>query len=120
MGAFNIIEAPCICPACQAEAVISAQAHVAASFLGDESGRFSGRTYRLSERMAWWPEMDAKHGAWPEGGDPSQRPLIREACYAKCTRCHAALCAVVEFQDLAAVRLVQVSLEADWPAGYLR
>jgi hypothetical protein len=120
MSAFNWIEASCRCPACKAGATLRAQTHVASSFDGTEQGRFSGRTYRLGEQMAWWPSESPLHAAWLEGRDPAHRPLAGEACYAECQRCHAELCVVVEFEDLKPVRIIQVSLASEWPVGYLR
>ena len=120
MSAFNSIEAICLCPACKTEATLSAQTHLASSFTGSEQGRFSGRTYRLGELMAWWPLEDPRYEAWLEGSDPSHKPLVREACYAECSHCHAELCTVIEFHELKAIRFVQVSLASEWPEGYLR
>ena len=120
MSAFNYIEATCICPACKTEATLSAQTHVASSFSGDERGRFAGRTYRLGEPMAWWNANDPRHASWQESCDPAHRPRLGEACYTECTRCHAELFAIVEFEDLKAARFVRVSHASEWPAGYLR
>ncbi|WP_157603835.1 hypothetical protein [Rhizobacter sp. Root1221] len=120
MSAFNWIEAPCICPACRTSAMLRAQTHVAASFQGNGQGRFSGRTYRLNESLAWWPPTDPRYLSWQEGCDPAHRPLIEEACYAECLSCHAELCAILEFNDLKAVRIIQASVEPEWPAGYQR
>lgn len=120
MSAFNWIEASCICPACKASATLRAQAHVAASFQGNEQGRFSGRTYHLNESLAWWPTTDPRYLDWLEGCDPGHRPLIEETCYAECLSCHAGLCAILEFTDLKVSRIVQVSVESEWPTGYLR
>lgn len=120
MSAFNCIEAKCTCPACKAPAVLRAQAHVAASHQGNEQGRFSGRTYRLNESLAWWTQEDPRYVSWQESCDPSHRPRIEEACYAECLNCHAELCVVLEFKDLAATRVVRASVASEWPTGYLR
>jgi len=120
VSAFNYVEAKCKCPACKTETTLRAQVHVAASFDGNEQGRFSGKTYRLGEPMAWWLAEDPRHMTWSEGSDPTHKPHIGEACYAECLGCHAELCAIVEFQDLKAARVALVSLASEWPVGYLR
>ena len=120
MSAFNWIEASCICPACKSLAILRAQTHIAASYQGNEQGRFSGKTYRLNESLAWWPPADPRYPSWQEDCDLAHRPLIEEACYAECLSCHAELCAVLEFKDLRAVRVVQASVASEWPIGYLR
>jgi hypothetical protein len=120
MSAFNTIEVQCTCPACKALALLRAQAHVAASHRGSEQGRFSGRTYRLNEALAWWPSSDPRHLSWQENCDPAHRPRIEEACYAECLSCHAEVCVVLEFKELKAARVVRTSIVSEWPTGYLR
>jgi hypothetical protein len=120
MGAFNWVTFESTCPACGTKTRIRAQTHIAASYDGDSSGRFHDRPYGLDVVMAWWRRGDRRFDSWTDSADPGHLPSIREACYSDCQDCKADLCAVLEFQDLRATRVVLISLEAAWPEGYLR
>ncbi len=120
MSAYNWIESEGACPECRVRAIVRAQTHIASSFDGDSTGRFFDRTYPLGGEMAWWPKGDRRYLEWDERADPQSRPAVREACYAECRKCGANLCVVVEFEEIRPARIVSISLEQDWPVGYLR
>lgn len=122
MGSYNWLDFPAHCPACRTIATVRAQTHVASDYgAGDEDGRFHDRTYRLGIPMAWLPPSHRKYDTWREKCDSSHTSPPQEACYSSCLSCNAELCAVVEFDNrIAAVRIVHLSLEADWPEGYWR
>lgn len=117
MAAFNWVELEHECPACRSKALLRAQTHVASSFSGT-THRFMDRTYRLDERFAWWPADDRRYALWKQNADAAHTPLVREACHATCLGCNADLCVVLEFEELAAVRVLGVSLESQWPRSY--
>lgn len=120
MAAYNHVEFDSLCPACGTTQKLSMQTHVASSYSGDERGRFFDLTYRIGEAMRWWPADDPRHAAWREGGDPGHTSPVREACYATCTGCRAELCVVLEFDGPTPSRVVAVTLESQWPEGYVR
>ena len=74
MAALNWISLEGTCPKCRSVATIRCQTHVAADYGGDATGRFHGRTYHLSERMAWWPETGAALGSRLAAGLPPMNP----------------------------------------------
>jgi hypothetical protein len=121
MGAFNWIVIERICPACNQPASIHCQTHIAASYDGDETGRFHNRKYRIGEPMAWWTTEHKNYSEWRECGEPDQPPdSAVEACYAECKECGADLFAVIRFEHLKAVEILASGLEDDWPEEYLR
>lgn len=122
MSAFNWIVVHARCPSCGQQTEIRCQTHVASTYAGDARGRFHDREYNLGEKMFWWPETDARSLEWRanaslrESGDDYED----EACYATCSACRAALCAVVRFRGACPERLLGVTTEENWPAGYER
>jgi hypothetical protein len=100
------------CLACGEETTLRCVAEVAASEHGDASGPFSGRVYRLGERMAWWP----RDCAWRFEGVPNQPPgQALEVCPATCEHCAAALEVVIRYRELVPNEVVEVRVP--WPLG---
>ncbi len=62
--------------------------HAAASFDGDETGRFCHRIYRDKDKIAWWDNGKIVHD--DDGNDLSQGP-ITECAGAHCPKCHGRL-----------------------------
>lgn len=120
MSAFNYVEVDEVCPACRQQRKLSAQVHVAASYAGDERGRFHDKTYQLGQAMDWWRAEDPRHAGWADGGDPAHRSPVQEACYATCSGCQAQLCVILEFDGPRPSRAAAVTLESQWPHGFLR
>ena len=120
MSAYNWIELTGMCPACQSSQNLRAQTHVASSFSGDERGRFSNRSYRLGEAMAWWLPNDSRYPDWFKSCDPAHMSPVQEACYSECVGCRAELCVVVEFDGPTPIRAVAVTPASQWPEGYSR
>jgi hypothetical protein len=121
MAAYNWIIIEGHCPSCKQPAPIRCQTHIASSYDGDETGRFFDRVYRIGSRMAWWPEGHKDFDRWRENSEPGQPPnLAVEACYSKCGKCGIDLFAVIRFNDLKPIAVVEVGLESQWPEGYVR
>jgi len=120
VSAYNWIDFESRCPVCRAAGRIEAQTHVAASYDGDDTGRFHDRHYALGEPMAWFPAADPRYPQWRMAGEPSGSDGTVEACYASCAASHHRLCAVVEFVSLVALRVVDVTPESAWPQGFAR
>ena len=118
MGAFNWIVIDSACPVCGVTGEIEAQTHIASSYEGDSSGRFSGRTYHMGERMAWWEPEDQRYRSWAEGSDDLHPGSVVEACYSSCKSCGSDLYAVIEFRDLVPFQTQDVGLEDEWPEGF--
>jgi hypothetical protein len=121
MAAFNYVVFIADCPACSTSSTIRAQFHVASAYDGDESGRFFGRTYEIGDIVRWWPPDDPRFDDWKESADPARPNEVIEACYAECESCKAELCAVVRFDDDVRIAAFEhISIEAEWPRGYLK
>jgi hypothetical protein len=121
MAAYNWIVIEEKCPSCQQWGSIRCQTHVASSYDGDETGRFLDRVYRIGDEMAWWPRGHRKFEVWREEGEPNQpSEYALEACYSKCGGCGAELYAVIRFQHLKPIEVVEVGLESHWPESYAR
>jgi hypothetical protein len=121
MAAFNWIEIEGACPCCGQQGIIRCQTHVASDYDGDATGRFHERSYRLGERMAWWPPGHPSYEHWREASEPG-RPegeTVEAAC-ATCGSCAAELYAVLRFRDLRPVEVLKLGPERDWPPGYSR
>ena len=118
MSAYNEITIDLACPSCARIGQVRAQAHVAADFDGDHTGRFCGREYRIGERMAWWHEEDPRHAGWtdPDGGTPSDS--VDECCYARCGACASELFALIHFLNLRPTAVLSLGLVEDWPPDY--
>lgn len=120
MSAFNWVEFDDGCPVCGETTLIRAQCHLAASFEGDERGRFSGNTYRLGQELFWWDDNREGKPPWYEGGVPvsARVDTVRECCYASCVVRGHNLFAVVEFSNKRATRVIEIGPEEEWPATY--
>lgn len=118
MAAFNWIDFIANCPACQKRTTIRSQAHVAASFDGDETGRFCQRVYTLGEKLPWFPRGHRKYNTWHHRGDTWKEDDAREACYSTCQSCNAKLYAVIKFVNFTPVKVLDIGLESNWPEGY--
>lgn len=102
MGAYNWLKFEARCPACGRIAELRAQIHVAASYNGDETGRFFGRTFQLGERMPWFPHDHKKYLKEWDASDGVLTPLgsgHEESC-AYCLSCESELIVTVEFNNL--------------------
>jgi hypothetical protein len=85
------------CPVCGEAGEIHARTQVAASAHGDARGPFCGRTYKIGQRMAWWPG----DVAWRFEGELHQPwDSALEACPSECASCGAALSALIRFKNL--------------------
>jgi hypothetical protein len=121
MAAYNWIIADESCPSCQQRGPVRCQTHIASSYDGDETDRFCDRVYRIGDRMAWWPPGHQAFDLWREDSEPGQPPnRAVEACYSECGKCGAELFAVIQFEDLKPIAVVEVGLESQWPEGYSR
>jgi len=120
MGAYNWIQITASCPSCERDSAIRCQTHTASSYDGDDSGRFHDRTYQLGEVMRWFPASDPRVNSEEKPIFPAGQPEDHEACYSDCTNCGANLCVVIRFQGLTPIQVLHVSLESDWPTGYLK
>jgi hypothetical protein len=112
MGAHNRIDHEIVCPSCRRLAVIRIQFHYAASFDGDERGRFCDRWYRIGREPS-----DPRFAQLNEDGirDDATPGRILEYCYSRCRTCDAELFAAVAFQDLTILEVLHVGLELDMP-----
>jgi hypothetical protein len=120
MAAFNWIELESTCPVCSEATIIRAQSHVAASFESDEQGRFCQRTYKLGDKMRWWPRGNNDYDKWMIGGkkeieDPDS---VRECCYATCVAHADRLYVVLAIADLVVRGVLEIGPEEKWPASY--
>ncbi|MEQ8767163.1 MAG: hypothetical protein RL885_24850 [Planctomycetota bacterium] len=113
MGAFNWILIDATCPACQMSVTMRCQTHAASDYGGDDTGRFHDREYRLGERMARWPKDDRRYDDWNHPEDMDGPGENQERTYAHCPSCEAQLIAVIAFEDLVAMRVLDVSLDDD-------
>ena len=121
MAAYNWILLETTCPQCGTVGPLRCQTHIASDFGGDQSGRFCHREYVFGQRMAWWSVDDRYYHHWAEeDGEPLPDGSFAEACYADCSHCGAHLCALLRFENLIPCELLRLSLESDWPPGYLR
>lgn len=120
MSVFNWIDATALCPVCRPLATIRAQSHVAASFDGDERGRFCQALYALGEPMRWWPPGDSRFAEWKAGAHKSDGNFAEECCYSDCLRCGADLYTVIRFSDVKPEEVTAVGTVADWPPAYPR
>lgn len=123
MAAFNWISIDDACPSCGQRGTIRAQTHVASDYGGDERGRFHDREYRLGDEMVWWPAGHPQFTAWKLGNavhPPTDPDDDEEACHAAWRACGAELFVVLEFHDRRPTRVIQVGLERNWPATFLR
>lgn len=122
VGAYNWIKLDNMCPVCGRESAIVCQTHAAASFDGDQTGRFHERAYRLGERMAWWPPDDPRFGSWRVNGRRDGKYVApgvdEEACYAKCGASGHELYAVIRYRNLVPEAVLDVGAIADWPGEY--
>lgn len=118
MAAFNTILLDAICPICRQNASIECQEHVAASFDGNDSGRFCMREYRIGDQLAWWKQDDKKYKS-PIPLDAKQaEDDILECCYATCQKCNGDLYAVIRFEGLLIKELVELGPEENWPEDF--
>jgi hypothetical protein len=117
VGAYNWIDFEGNCLHCGETGPIRCQTHVAATYSGDETGMFHGRTYRVGERMAWWPDrQDWRDSFYAVSQlDPSE---VEEACIGHCGSCGSELCVVIRFRDRAPVEIRAISRGSAWPRGY--
>ncbi len=112
MSAYNDLLVDAVCPSCAQRESLRFQMHTAASFDGDESGRFCLREYGLGERLAWWPPSDSRHSTWLESADDTATsPTPTEFCYGECTRCQAHLTAQVLYRDLRPTEIRDLALD---------
>lgn len=121
MGAFNDILVPDPCPVCGA-GMHSCQTYVAASFSGDENGRFCDGLYAIGERMRWWPESDARYPEWREGSFKARDTLPEntdlDAGYTQCPGCNTWLYVIIRFVDCTPVAIEGIGPEAEWPPAF--
>ena len=124
MAAYNWLAVDTACPACESLGTLRAQTHVGASFAGDEQGRFCHATYRVGERMRWYPPEHARYATWraelwttkPDGLADNEDI---ECCTAECSACAShELWLLVRFRDLAAVEVLGAGTTETWPKGY--
>jgi myo-inositol catabolism protein IolC len=122
MSAFNWVKFYAICPKCCELAHIESQCHVASSFEGDEMGRFCNNVYRIGEKMRWWKINNVHWKPWAEidGSIREEDSFIKECCYSTCCNCNADLYSIIAFEDITPVKVVDVGMEENWPADYLR
>src|SRR5262249_22590259 len=103
MTATNTVLFDALCPVCGQSAEFRARTQVAASLHGDARGPFSGRVYKLGQRMAWWPG----DCAWRFEGELHQPwDTALEACPSECVSCGAVLSALIRFKDLVVEKLL--------------
>jgi hypothetical protein len=123
MSAFNWILFASRCPVCEREVELRCQAHVAADYGGDGTGRFHDREYHLGEKMAWWMENDPRYLDWRYGGklgELQNEEVDWECCSTECPSCAAELYAVIQFDGPRAAMVLDVGLGSNWPSEYLK
>jgi hypothetical protein len=120
MAAFNWIEFEEKCPVCLVMTCIRAQSHIAASFEGDNHGRFCQQTYRVGEKMRWLGDGNNNYNKWMTtgAGVVRQEGAVFECCYANCIANGDRLYAVVKVENLIIGKIVEMGPEDDWPVLY--
>jgi hypothetical protein len=124
MAAYNWVVFQATCPVCGRHARVRAQTHVASSFDGDERGRFADREYEIGQALYWWPRTHRAFDTWRDAGivtpDLSEPDRVEDACYARCSGCHAELFAVIVFHVNVPVAVKELGPESAWPARHPR
>jgi hypothetical protein len=122
MSAYNWIEIEDYCPSCKKKSLIKCQTHFCSEYDGDDSGRFHDRTYKLGDRMAWWPISDKRFSGWRESnlGDNYGCDASSECCCSECMSCGAELFVVIDFVECSPSKVLNMGLEIDWPEEYLK
>lgn len=114
MAAYNYVVFDETCPACGIRATLRAQTHIASDYEGDKTGRFMENEHKLGERMRWFARDSQDYDTWATWGWLLGTEEVREVCPANCMACGAKLYAVLEFVDVAPVRVREVGMESDW------
>ena len=122
MSAYNWIKIEGHCPSCGIETGIKCQTHFCSDYDGDDTGRFHDRTYKLGDRMGWWPSTFPKYSEWYEGNSKNKRGYgaSTECCYSECLNCGAELFVVIRFNECTPVEVSKLGLEANWPEEYFK
>jgi hypothetical protein len=120
MAAFNWIEMTTRCPVCSETTLVRAQLHIAASFDGDEVGRFCDVSYSVGDKMRWWQGDHPHFHDWMLIGEQTDTNTVRECCYACCSAAGDRLYLIVEVSDLLIRQIVEVGSEDAWPAKFLK
>ena len=124
MSAYNWLEIDEKCPACGQTAGFRFQTHVASDHGGDATGAFFDNTYRIGQRMRWWPKSDSRFADWRSGGlkdthlIPEDEDL--ECCEAECPRCHSEIFFVVRIRDFVFCGVCTSGLASHWPDAFYK
>lgn len=100
---------------------IRCQTHIASSYEGNDSGRFHDKEYKLGEKMAWWQPLEPKYRSWRDGDNrkvtDDNEAVAFECCLASSEQ-NDSLYAVIKFENLVPVEIVEFGNECDWPEGF--
>ena len=121
MGAYNWVLSQQRCPACRQLSTIKSQLHIAASFDGDENGRFSNREYHLGDTLNWFTGTrleKAYDNSYKITPDPPG--VATECCYSTCNSCNFEGFVIVTLQQLKLSSITAVEALEDWPEDYYR
>src|SRR6218665_807698 len=119
MGAYNWILSRQKCPACHQITTIKSQLHIAASFDGDESGRFCNREYYLGETMSWFKGPGTPRNC--ETGNKKEPELPgtdTECCYSSCSNCNFEGYVIVSLKQLKLISITAIEQLDNWPDEY--
>ena len=109
MSAFNYITFSGTCVYCKENTQIEVQTHMAASFNGDDQGRFCLFHYNLGETMRWWPANHPEFDQWIDfRAHPTENNTYLEDCYGACKNCDQELIAIIEFKNLTPIALREI------------
>lgn len=122
MSALNWIEVQGHCQSCKEKTLIKCQTHFCSDYDGDETGRFHDRSYKLGEKMAWWPGADVRYSEWMESNADNKHgcDLNTECCYSECGSCKAELFVVIKFKECVPTEILETDLVSNWPKGYYK
>lgn len=120
MSARNWILSRQKCPACDQITTVKSQLHIAASFDGDESGRFCNREYYLGDRISWFNGPDSRQKHWEAGNkkEPDLPGLDTECCYSSCSACHFEGYVIITLEQLKLVSITAIAHLDNWPDSY--
>jgi hypothetical protein len=120
VAAFNWVEFESQCPVCSQNTKIRVQCHIAASFEGDDRGRFCRKNYRVGEKLHWWHSNHENYRKWGIGGQSTggNPRSVLECCYASCVASGDKLYVVLEITDLEIRKVHEIGPDQDWPVAY--
>ena len=100
------------CPVCGTRSEHTCQIRTAATYSGsDADGWFALRVYAFGDRLAWWPRDDPRYHLWRKSDmEYPAQDACDEWCSIQCPDCLSKLIAVIRFESLYVVGVVEVRL----------